>query len=163
MLTGARRLPPFALRKGNCSPLRTLPSRIPHSQRLPTSVQLSTISLKEICQYPATETIAAELLKKALESRMIQCGMRVDRRRNRAYYRCDRQNARSIEYTTMAGRRTKRRVSRWPQKLNVGYCEHEAVSYRVIQYGESWVLMLQPTYIVTLDGVSNQLPPNRTR
>ena len=157
-LAGEQRLPPFALRNGK---VFTFADLMQPGSPFAAIADLSSVErqlLEDIYRNASTENIPAELLKKAVESRMGQCGMRVDRRRSRAYYRCDRQHSRSIEYTNTAGRRFKRRVARWPQKLNVGYCEHDAVNYRVIQYGETWVLTLQPTYVVTLDGVSDQLP-----
>ena len=160
-LTGIFRLPPFALRQGK---LFTFTDLTEPNSPFSTITDLDSVehwSLEDIYQHASTDNIPAELLKKALESRMSQSGMRVDRRRNRAYYRCDKQNSRSIDYTTTAGRKTKRRVARWPQRLNVGYCEHEAVNYTVTQFGGSWALTLQPTYVVTLDGVSNQLPSNQ--
>ena len=159
-LTGARWIPPFALRNGK---LFTFSDLTEPNSPFTAIADLGLVErqcLEEICQNSSTENIPAELLKKAIESRMSQSGMRVDRRRNRAYYRCDRQDARSIEYTNMAGRRTKRRVARWPVKLNVGHCEHDAVNYAIAQYGDSWALMLRPTFVVTLDGVSDQLPHN---
>ena len=159
-LTGTRWIPPFALRNGN---LFTFSDLTEPNSPFAAIADLGSIEcqfLEEIYQNSSTENIPAELLKKAIESRMGQSGMRVDRRRSRAYYRCDRQNARSIEYTNTVGQQTKRRVARWPAKLNVGHCEHEAVNYEIAQYGDSWVLMLQPTYVVTLDGVSDQLPHN---
>ena len=40
----------------------------------------------------------------------------------------------------------------------MGRCEHEAVNYEIAQFDGTWGLMLQPTYVVTIDGKSNQLP-----
>ena len=159
-LAGTRRLPPFALRNGKLFTFADLEEPNSPFTALIDLGSGERQSLEEICQNASTENIPAELLKKAIESRMAECGMRVDRRRNRAYYRCDRQDARYIDYTTMSGRPMRRRVARWPQRLNRGHCEHEAVNYEIAKYGESWVLTTQPTYVVTLDGVSEQLPPN---
>ena len=159
-LAGARWLPPFALRTGK---LFTFADLAEPNSPFTAMIDLGSVerqNLQDTYQNASTERIPAELLKKAIETRMGQCGMRVDRRRNRAYYRCDRQDARYKDYSTMSGRLMRRRVARWPQQLNRGYCEHEAVNYKITKYGESWVLTLQPTYVVTLDGVSEQLPSN---
>ena len=159
-LTGARRLPPFALRQGK---LFTFADLVDPNSSFTPLIELGSIerqNLQEVYENASTENIPAELLKKAIESQMGERGMRVDRRRNRAYYRGDQQDARYVDYTTMSGRPMRRRVARWPQRLNRGYCEHEAVNYEIARYGESWVMTVQPTYVVTLDGVSEQLPPN---
>ena len=157
-LVAPRELPLYALHHGRLFTFANL-----HEANSPISAiadlgQIQHHDRHQMSSDDSSKTIVPELLRKALESRFVQCGMRVDRRRHRAYFRCDRQNARSVSYTTMGGRPMKRRVARWPQRLNVGTCEHDAVHYEITQFGDTWGLTLRPTYIVTLDGVSNQLP-----
>lgn len=157
-LAGTRHLPPFVLRHGQLFTFSDLRSADSPFAALAHLNKSERSSLDEITKGEATRTILPELLKKTLESHFYHSGMRVDRGRNRAYFRCDRQDARYINYTTMSGKQTTRRVARWPQKLRVGRCEHEAIHYEIAQFGGAWGLVLQPTFIVTYDGVADQLP-----
>ena len=157
---GSRRLPPFALRNRMLYTFADLTMRNSPFAPVASLHVVDQLSIEEVSCDVTTENVVPELLRKALEARMQQCGLWLDRRKHRAYYRCDRGNFRSIRYTTMGGRQTRRRVARWPKELNVGHCEHDAVNYSITQVSTAWALMLQPTYIVTLDGRSDQLPSN---
>ena len=157
-LTGAYTLPSFALRHGRLFTFSDLKAPDSPFSAIADLNQAQRHRVEELSRDVSTQTIVPELLKKALESRFSHCGMRVDRRKNRAYFPCDRQDARSVSYITMSGRAEKRRVARWPLKLHVGHCEHDAVNYEIAQFNGAWGLILQPTYVVTLDGKSDQLP-----
>ena len=157
-LTGSYTLPPFALRHGRLFTFSDLNAPGSPFSAIADLKRVQAHSADELSLDVSTQTIVPELLKKSLEYRFGQCGMRVDRQKNRAYYPCTRQDARSVSYTTMSGRPERRRVARWPQRLNVGHCEHDAVNYEITQFDGVWALVLQPTYVVTLDGKADQLP-----
>ena len=159
-LTGRYTLHPFALRHGRLFTFSDLNAPGSPFSAIADLKRVQQHRVDELSRNVSTQTIVPELLKKVLESRFGQCGMRVDRQKNRAYYPCTRQDARSINYITMSGRAERRRVARWPQKLNVGHCEHDAVNYEITQFDGAWGLVLQPTYVVTLDGKADQLPGN---
>ena len=159
-LAGTRHLPSFSFRNGKLFTFSDLNEPNSPFAGVAYLNDVQRHSIDEIEHDHSLQTVLPELLKKALETRLFHCGLRVDRRRNRAYFRCDRHDAHYVNYTTMAGRQQRRRVARWPQKLNSGYCEHEAVNYEITQFGREWGLVLQPTFIITLDGVSDQLPGN---
>ena len=157
-LAGNRPLPPFALRQGRLFTFANLNDPSSGFSLVAHVNQAEQHSFEKISNDPHNRNIAPELLKKALELRFRHCGIRVDRSKNRAYYPCNHRDFRSIKYTTMSGRPETRRVAWWPKRLNDGHCIHQAVNYRIAQFGDAWGLTLQPTYVVTMDGTSEQLP-----
>ena len=116
-------------------------------------------SVTDLIENPSTETIVPELLRKTLEHHMFSRGLRVDRKKSRAYFPCYHSSVRSISYRATR-QNTSRRVAWWPVRLGVGHCVHTAVNYRITQLHNNWVLMLQPTYVITTDGKSRQVPFN---
>ena len=156
-LADGDRIPPFALRHGKLYTFgdpNDLPPVFAAIADLSNAKQADT---EQIFQDSSTQTIISELLKKAVESHMMNRGMRTDRRRGRAYFPCYRHDARSISYDSTRTRE-RRRVAWWPNKLGAGYCIHTAVNYQITRFGSTWGLLLQPTYIITSDGKSEQLP-----
>ena len=104
-----------------------------------------------------TDTIVPELLRKVVEHRMSSCGLRVDRKKRRAYYACYNHAFRSVTYRALH-RTVSRRVARWPDRLGVGHCEHSAVNYQIVPMRLSWGVTMQPTFVITTDGRSTQVP-----
>ena len=150
-------LPAFSLRNSRLYSFANLSSNDCLLRSMIDPQTIEECHFDDVMSDSSTETLIPELLRKILEYRMSSSGMRVDRRRSRAYYACYNSSARSISYQATR-QRTSRRVARWPERLGIGYCEHSAVNYRVVRIRDSWGLMLQPTYVITTDGKKRQIP-----
>ena len=157
LVSGDRVLPSFSLRNGRLYSFADLSNSDCPLSSLIEPQTITSYPLDRLMDEQSTDTVVSELLRKVVENRMTACGLRVDRRRRRAYYACYAQSARSITYQATR-RRVSRRVARWPARVGVGHCEHSAVNYQIVALGKLWGIMLQPTYVVTTDGRSRQLP-----
>ena len=122
----------------------------------PESVK--SFPLKRLLSDVSTDTVVPELLRRVVEYHMaVDCGLRVDRKRRRAYYVCYHSPVRSVSYRATR-QRVSRRVAWWPDRLGIGQCVHTAVSYQIVPMRHLWGLTLQPTYVITTDGKSRPVP-----
>lgn len=159
LYAGDRVLPSFSLRNSRLYSFSDLSNDECTLRLLIDPQSIRAVRVDEVMNGVSTDTVIPELLRKVVEYRMSNCGLRVDRRRRRAYYACYTRPFRSISYQSTR-QRTSRRVAWWPERLGVGHCVHTAINYQVVLMRQTWGLMLQPTYVITTDGRSRQ-PPYR--
>ena len=158
LLSGDRMLPSFALRNNRIYSFADVSNVDCALRPLIEPHSVAGIPLDRLMSDDSTNTIVPELLRKVVEYRMSGCRLRVDRRRRRAYYACYNRPVRSVSYRA-THQRVSRRVAWWPDRLGVGYCVHAAVNYQIVSMRQDWGLTLQPTYVITTDGKSNQIQP----
>ena len=157
ILGGNRALPSFALRNNRLYSFASLSDDDCSLHPLVDPLTAGNQSRQELMDDATADTIVPELLRKVVEYRMSSCGLRVDRKRHRAYFACYTHPFRSVSYRA-THRTLSRRVAWWPERLGFGHCIHAAVNYQILRLGNSWGITLQPTYVITTDGKSDQLP-----
>ena len=150
---------PFSLYQGK---LYTFHGLAEEGSRLSTFVEkesISQIATEYLTEDDDTRRIVSELLRKTVEAHMTTKGLHVERRRQRAYFICDRGNRLQIAYQS-AGRQLSRKVAWWAGEPKPDYCIHTAVHYEIVRFGETWGLILNPSFLVTRDGKTDQLDRN---
>ncbi len=124
---------------------------------------IEPLSIGEFTAAEDGERRLVQLLNLSLETHFRRRGMIVDRKRKRAYFPRTDAGLRAISYQARLrrARRTvvKPRVS--PRTAKVSYWEHEAIGYRFEKFGETWGLLLEPSYVFTFDGARGLLAPDR--
>ncbi len=157
ILSAGREFPSFSLRSNRLYSFSNLSADDCALRPLIDVETVENFALKSLMGDTTTATIVPELLRKVVEHRMWSSGLRVDRRRRRAYFACYTHDFRSVTYRALH-RTVSRRVARWPDRLGVGICVHSAVNYNIFRGRLSWGVTLQPTFLISTDGRSNQVP-----
>ena len=150
---------PFSLYHGK---LYTFHGLAEEGSRLSTFVEKESIAQIEteyLTEDDDTRRIVSELLRKTVEAHMAAKGLQVERRRQRAHFNCDSRNMVEIPYQS-AGRKFSRKVAWWAREPKPDYCIHTAVHYEIERFGETWGLILNPSFLVTRDGKTDQLDRN---
>ena len=150
---------PFSLYQGK---LYTFHGLAEEGSRLSTFVEKESIAQIEteyLTEDNDTRRIVSELLRKTVEAHMAAKGLQVERRRQRAHFNCDSRNKVEIPYQS-AGRKFSRKVAWWAGEPKPDYCIHTAVHYEIERFGEIWGLILNPSFLVTRDGKTDQLDRN---
>ena len=150
---------PFSLYEGN---LYTFDVLAKEGSQLSTFIygeSTEQIDTEDLSENEDTRRIVAELLRKSLESHMMTKGLRVDRRRQRGHFTCNRRGRIQKSYQS-GGIQRSRRVAWWPDGQQDDYCIHTAVHYEIVRFGEAWGLILDPSFVVTRDGKADQLDRN---
>lgn len=96
-----------------------------------------------------------KLLNKSIQSHLISLGLAVDWRKQRAYFPKDKDGEnRSISYQARIKKATRTVAKQIINKKTneTLYWEHKSVNYHIKQYDETWVLVLLPGYVFTVDG-----------
>ena len=79
-------------------------------------------------------------------------GLWVDKDRKRAYFPKTDENSRSVTYQARVRRATRKVV-----KKKNNYWEHKSFWFRFERYGNTWGLLLLPSYVLTTDGKASYL------
>jgi hypothetical protein len=129
------------------------------------------IDVKKIQHYALDEFFALEegekrfvrMLNDYLKSYLYKLGMIVDQERKRAYFAKTEEGERTVSYQARFKRATRTIVR--PRynaaKDKIRYWEHKAFSYTVKRFGEQWGIMIEPTYVFTLNGEKQLLASQR--
>ncbi len=107
LIAGDQRLPSFSLSNGQLYSFADVSEENCMLRMLIDIETARNCRLDELIDDESTRRIVPELLRRVFESHLSVCGLRVDRRRRRAYYVCYNRSFRSISY-----RATNRVVSR---------------------------------------------------
>jgi len=103
------------------------------------------------------------LLKLYLKEHFEARGLYVDTDRNRAHFPRTKEGPRYVRY--QARTRTATRTVVKPKTTSSGevkYWEHQAFKYQIERFGDTWGLLLLPTYVFTFDGKAGYLSGERT-
>lgn len=115
---------------------------------------IEELSVAEFLSDSDGERRLVTLLNLGLEKHFRRLGLIVDSKRKRAYYPRTPDGQRAITYQARLRKATrtvvKARIS--PRTQKITYWEHEAVGYRFEKFGDSWGLLLEPSYVFTFDG-----------
>lgn len=120
---------------------------------------VEALSVAEFTADPDGERRLVTLLNLGLEKHFRRLGLIVDTKRKRAYYPRTDEGQRAITYQARLRKATrtvvKARVS--PRTQKITYWEHEAIGYRFEKFGDTWGLLLEPSYVFTFDGTKGLL------
>jgi hypothetical protein len=94
------------------------------------------------------------ILNQYVYRHLSQCGLYVERKRQRAYFPRSEPGPQEVTYQARLRRATrtvtKPIISKVTQRVR--YWEHEAVRFAFEQFGDTWALSLLPGYVFTVDG-----------
>ena len=120
----------------------------------------------DVCDFSSSPDGArrlVQLLNMTLEAHLYRRGLFVDKKRKRAYFPREEEGPRVITYQARLRKATrtvvKARLS--PRTDKILYWEHQAFSYRFEQFGDAWVLILEPGYVFTFNGLKGLLASER--
>ena len=94
------------------------------------------------------------MLGLTLQRHLAARGLVVDKKRNRAYFPRSASGPRKVTYQARVQRAT-RTVAKARGKRKDGtpsYWEHASLGYRFEKFGDTWALVLVPSYVFTYDG-----------
>ena len=109
------------------------------------------------------EDLLAWMLRIHLQRHMAARGLVVDKKRRRAYFPRSAVGSRKVTYQARVQRAT-RTVAKPRGNRKDGtpsYWEHASVGYRFEKLGETWTLVLVPSYVFTFDGRRGLLQSDR--
>lgn len=160
---GSDWIPPFLLYDNRFFSFYDLEARANPLSRLLDGGDAETLDTCDFSTGPDGARRLVQLLNITLEAHLYQRGLFVDKKRKRAYFPKDEEGPRIITYQARLRRATrtvvKARLS--PRTEKVLYWEHQAFSYRFEQFGDSWVLILEPGYVFTFNGLKGLLASER--
>lgn len=160
---GEEWIPPFLLSDGRFFSFYDLENRRNPLSRLLDGGDTETLSLNEFSAHPGGSRQLVQLLNMSLEGHLHQAGLFVDKKRKRAYFPKDEDGPRVVHYQARLRRATrtvvKARISNRTDK--VLYWEHQAFGYRFECYGDVWVLIIEPGYVFTFNGLKGLLASER--
>jgi hypothetical protein len=161
--TGDEWLPPFLFHDGRFFSFYDLEARRNPLSRLLSGGDSETLTTSEFASTPEGARRLVQLLNMTFEAHLYQLGLFVDKNRKRAYFPKEEDGPRVITYQARLRRATrtvvKARIS--PRTEKVQYWEHQAFSYRFEQFGDMWVLLLEPGYVFTFNGLKGLLASER--
>jgi hypothetical protein len=156
-------IPPFLLLDKRFFSFQDLENPTNPLSKLLDGGDSETIRLSEFMSLPDGSRKLVQLLNLCLEKHLYGLGLLVDKKRKRAYFPKSEEGPRTITYQARLRRATrtvvKARVS--PRTEKVLYWEHEALSYRFEQFGQTWGMFIEPGYVFTFNGFKGLLAPER--
>jgi len=156
-------IPPFLLHDGRFFSFYDLEARNNPLSRLLDGGDSETLTTSEFSTTSDGLRRLVQLLNMTFEAHLYRLGLLVDKKRKRAYFPKDEEGPRVITYQARLRRATrtvvKARIS--PRTEKIQYWEHQAFSYRFEQFGETWVLILEPGYVFTFNGLKGLLASER--
>lgn len=94
------------------------------------------------------------MLNDYFQSHLYSLGLIIDKERKRAYFPKTQEGERTISYQARLKKATRTivrpRYSRNKEKLL--YWEHKAFNYSIKRFGDEWGVLIEPTYVFTLNG-----------
>lgn len=124
------------------------------------------LSLNSFIEAPGEENSEYRfiwLLKLYLHRHFDARGLFVDKKRDRTYFPRTEEGPRFVTYQARTRQATRKVVK--PRKSSSGevrYWEHQAVKFRIDHFGDTWGLLLLPTYVFTFNGKGGYLSGERT-
>ncbi len=135
------------------------------------NVLRNLIKTNEIQRYAIDEFLSLDegekrfirMFNDCLKSHFYRKGMIVDQERKRAYYPKTEEGERIVSYQARFKKATRTIVR--PRynaaKDKIRYWEHKAFTYSVKKFGNEWGIMIEPSYVFTLDGEKQLLASQR--
>jgi SIR2-like domain/Putative ATP-dependent DNA helicase recG C-terminal len=161
--TAGQYIPPFILLDRRFFSFHDLEDSTNPLSKLLDGGDLEGLSVSELVSMPDGSRKLVQLLNLSLEEHLYRLGLLVDKKRKRAYFPKTDDGPRTITYQARLRKATrtvvKTRIS--PRTEKVVYWEHEALSYRFEQIGDTWGLFVDPGYVFTFDGLKGLLAPER--
>jgi len=120
--------------------------------------------INELVEKPEGEKMLVRMLNDYLRSYMMKLGLIVDPKKKRAYFPKTEDGERVISYQARFKKATRTVVR--PRynaaKDKIRYWEHKAFYYSVKRYGDDWTIIIESSYVFTLDGYKNLFAPLKT-
>jgi NAD-dependent SIR2 family protein deacetylase len=125
---------------------------------------VETISTNEFLMSDNGTNDFIRMLNDSVENHFSSVGLRVDRRKMRAYFtKTIDGNSKEIKYQGRIKKATrtvaKPRIN--PTSGRITYWEHKAIWFGFEKIGDTWYLILNPTYVFTTDGYKFLLKSKR--
>lgn len=155
--------PPFELFENRLFTLTNLKVKFNTLRNLVDVKTSESISRDEYLAGPEGERRFVQLLNDSLKSHFHRTGLIVDVHKKRAYYPKTAEGERVISYQARF-KKAKRTVARPRYSANkekVKYWEHKAFHYSIRKFGDSWGIIIEPTYVFTLNGEKDLLASSR--
>lgn len=156
-------IPPFLLNDDRFFSFYDLEARNNPLSRLLDGGDCETLTTAEFSSTPTGSRRLVQLLNMTFEAHLYRLGLFVDKKRKRAYFPKEEDGPRVISYQARLRKATrtvvKARISSRTEKVQ--YWEHQALSYRFEQFGDTWALVLEPGYVFTFNGLKGLLASER--
>lgn len=124
---------------------------------------IEEIALDEFINLDNSDYRFIRLLNSTFVAYFKRLGLIVDKDRKKAYFPKDKDFERSITYQAKIKKAT--RVVTKPKyaqdKQRIKYWEHKAFSFSFKRFDEEWVLIIEPSYTFSLDGIKNLVAPRK--
>jgi len=156
--------PPFLLSSGRMWSFYDLSEGMNPLKPFVDQGTVESMTIPEYLDIPGAKNDFVRLLNESLADHFFSIGLRVDTYKKRAYFpsTIDRQ-PKEITYQARLKRATrtvaKPRVN--SQTGKISYWEHKSIWYRFEKIGENWYLVLNPSYVFTIDGFKSLLNSER--
>lgn len=156
-------IPPFLFHDRRFFSFYDLEARSNPLSRLLDGGDSETLTTAEFSSTSDGSRRLVQLLNLTFEAHLYQRGLLVDKKRKRAYFPKEEDGPRVITYQARLRKATrtvvKARISSRTEKVQ--YWEHQAFSYRFEQFGDTWVLIVEPGYVFTFNGLKGLLASER--
>lgn len=121
---------------------------------------VESLSIEEFTELTDGNRELVRLLNESLIEHLFSIGLRVDTKKKRAYFTKGYDgNPKEIKYQARIKKATrtvaKPRISSTTGKII--YWEHKAFWFKIELIGSSWFLIINPTYVFTIDGIKHLL------
>lgn len=124
-----------------------------------TTETMTTLEFEEIIG----ERDLVYMFNKIFISHLYSKGLVVDSSRSRAYFPKFDENARIVSYQARV-KRASRTVAKpifASDGERIKYWEHKSFSFKMKKFGDTWGVLITPSYVFTLDGVKHLLAPEK--
>ena len=146
--------PPFDLNQGNVYSLTNLTKKHNVLRNVVNRETIDRMALDEFLHSQEGEKRFVRLLNDSFKSHLYATGLIVDMKKKRAYFSKSEEGERVMSYQARfkRARRTVARPRYNQAKDKIRYWEHKAFHFNVRRFGDQWGIMIEPTYVFTLDG-----------
>lgn len=124
-----------------------------------TTESMTTLEFEEVIG----ERDLVYMFNKIFISHLYSKGLVVDSNRSRAYFPKFDENARIVSYQARVKRasRTVAKPVLASDGERVKYWEHKAFSFKMKKFGDTWGVLITPSYVFTLNGIKHLLAPEK--
>ncbi|MCE7061942.1 SIR2 family protein [Dyadobacter sp. CY343] len=155
--------PPFELYEKELYTLTNLNIGYNTLRNLVDVKSINSISIDEYLGGSEGEKRFVRLLNDSLKSHFHRVGLIVDIQKKRAYFPKKEDGERIIAYQARF-KKAKRTVARprfSANKEKIKYWEHKAFHYSIRNFADVWAVIIEPTYVFTLNGEKDLLASTR--
>lgn len=155
--------PPFELYEKKLYSLTNLKTSYNTLRNLVDTRSIQLLAIDEYLASPEGEKRFVRLLNDSLKSHFHRVGLIVDVKKKRVYFPKQADGERMVSYQARF-KKAKRTVARPRYSANkekIRYWEHKAFHYSIRRFGDDWGLILEPTYVFTLNGEKELLASAR--